>query len=102
MDVDGLIEHKGRLLLIERKGVGGQVNGGSTRTFNAFVRYPGHTVIILWWDNPGGERSRPYGVAIDADDRVWFVETGSSPNKFVGFDPATENFFSIVEVDSGA
>ncbi len=53
------------------------------------------------WDNPSGEQSRPYGVAIDADDRVWFVETGPRPNKFVGFDPATENFFSIVEVDSG-
>lgn len=53
------------------------------------------------WDNPSGPDSRPYAVEIDADDRIWFVETGVRPNKFVGFDPSTENFFSIVEVDSG-
>ena len=53
------------------------------------------------WDNPSGSESRPYAMEIDGDDRVWFVETGVEPNKFVGFDPSTENFFSIVEVDSG-
>lgn len=54
------------------------------------------------WDSPGGADSRPYGMAIDADDRVWFVETGHQPNTFVGFDPATEEFFSVTEVGSGA
>lgn len=53
------------------------------------------------WDNPGGEGARPYGMAIDADDRIWFVETGHQPNTFVGFDPATEEFFSVTEVGSG-
>ncbi|WP_405282369.1 lyase [Gaopeijia maritima] len=56
---------------------------------------------VTEWDNPGGSDSRPYGMAIDADDRVWFVETGHQPNTFVGFDPATEEFFSITEVGSG-
>jgi virginiamycin B lyase len=37
-------------------------------------------------------------MAIDSDDRIWFVETGLTPNRFVGFDPATEEFFSDVEV----
>lgn len=50
---------------------------------------------------PGGSGSRPYGMAIDADDRVWFVETSLQPNRFVGFDPATEDFFSVSELESG-
>ncbi len=53
------------------------------------------------WPNPGGEQSRPYGVAIDEYDRVWFVETGVDPNTFVGFDTETEEFISVVEVESG-
>ncbi len=53
------------------------------------------------WINPSGERSRPYAMAVDRDDRVWFVETGVQPNKFVGFDPDTEEFFSVTEIGSG-
>jgi virginiamycin B lyase len=53
------------------------------------------------WDNPGGADARPYGMAIDGDDRIWFVETGHQPNTFVGFDPDTEQFFSVTEVGSG-
>lgn len=56
---------------------------------------------IQEWDNPSGERSRPYAMAIDASDRIWFVETGVQPNKFVGFDPASEEFFSVSEIGSG-
>ena len=52
--------------------------------------------------NPSGQESRPYGVAVDADDRVWLVETGVQPNRFVGFDTTTKQFFSEVEVESGA
>ncbi|MBW3535093.1 MAG: lyase [Gemmatimonadetes bacterium] len=54
------------------------------------------------WDAPGGRESRPYGMAIDEWDRVWFVETGMSPNTFVGFDPATESFTSVSPIGSGA
>lgn len=54
------------------------------------------------WQMPSGERSRPYGMAIDARDRVWFVETGPSPNAFVGFAPDAEAFFSITPIPSGA
>lgn len=50
---------------------------------------------------PGGEGSRPYGMAVDGDDRIWFVETGLDPNRFVGFDPDNEDFFSVSEVESG-
>lgn len=57
---------------------------------------------VTEWQSPGGDRARGYGMAVDKDDRVWFVETGPQPNRFVGFDPATEEFFSVVEVESGA
>ncbi len=53
------------------------------------------------WDNPSGLQSRPYAMAIDPSDRIWFVETGVYPNKFVGFDPTTEEFFSVTEIGSG-
>ncbi|HZD04562.1 MAG TPA: hypothetical protein VE173_06580, partial [Longimicrobiales bacterium] len=56
---------------------------------------------VAEWPTPGGDDSRPYGMAIDAADRIWFVETGPDPNRFVGFDPGSEEFFSTVEVESG-
>ena len=54
------------------------------------------------WANPGGERSRPYAMTVDDKDRIWFVETGPSPNTLVGFDPKTEQFFSVTPIESGA
>jgi len=59
------------------------------------------TGTVREWQNPGGAESQPYGMAIDGDDRIWFVETGLSPNYFVGFDPETEQFFSRTEVPTG-
>ncbi|WP_421787396.1 virginiamycin B lyase family protein [Hyphobacterium sp.] len=53
------------------------------------------------WRAPSAENSRPYGMAVDAQNRIWFVETGVEPNNFVGFDPATESFFSQTPVPSG-
>ena len=53
------------------------------------------------WEMPEGPGSRPYGMAIDDRDRLWFVETGLDPNRFVGFDPATREFFSSTEIKSG-
>ena len=53
------------------------------------------------WPMPGGPDSRPYGMAVDDEDRLWFVETGLSPNRFVGFDPATGEFTPPVPVPSG-
>jgi len=50
---------------------------------------------------PGGREARPYAMARDAQDRIWFVETGSRPNRLVGFDPATHLFFSITPIPSG-
>lgn len=53
------------------------------------------------WANPGGPRSRPYGVAIDDADRVWYVETGVEPNQFVGFDTKAEEIISVTPIESG-
>ncbi|MFW6010321.1 MAG: virginiamycin B lyase family protein [Gemmatimonadota bacterium] len=53
------------------------------------------------WRTPAGADSRPYGMAKDAQDRLWFVETGVSPNQMVGFDPETETFAWRDEIPSG-
>lgn len=53
------------------------------------------------WLLPGGAQSRPYAMALDDRDRIWVAESGLSPNRLVGFDPATEQFFGATEVPSG-
>ena len=53
------------------------------------------------FDLPSGESARPYAMLADDSDRIWIVETGVQPNKFVGFDPMTEEIFSVVDVASG-
>ena len=53
------------------------------------------------WITPGGTGSKPYGMTVDKKDRIWFVETSLTPNRFVGFNSKTKKFFSITEVESG-
>lgn len=53
------------------------------------------------WPVPGGEEARPYAMAIDDHDRLWFVECGRDPNRFVGFDPESEAFFSVTPIPGG-
>lgn len=53
------------------------------------------------WPLPGGADSRPYGMAVDNDDVIWVVETGVTPNRFVGFDAGTGKFLGSTEVPSG-
>ncbi len=59
------------------------------------------TGLFKEYPTPGGDDSRPYGMAVDGDDRLWFVESGASPNRLVGFDPVTEAFAEPVEIPSG-
>lgn len=57
------------------------------------------------WPLPSAASSLPYGMAVDAEDRIWVVETGSGPrpnNNFVGFDPRTETIIETVVVSAGA
>jgi virginiamycin B lyase len=53
------------------------------------------------WPAPGGAGARAYAMAIDDRDRLWFVETGSEPNRLIGFNPASERFFSTSSIPSG-
>ena len=53
------------------------------------------------WQMPQGEGARPYGMASDASGNLWMVASGVQPNMFVGFNPATEEFFSETPVASG-
>ncbi len=64
-------------------------------------RYNPETEVVKEWRTPGGESSRPYAMAADDKGRLWFVETGSQPNRFVGFEPATETFIAATDVPSG-
>jgi len=38
---------------------------------------------------------------VDDRDCLWLVETGSQPNRLVGFDPAKEKFFGLTPIPSG-
>jgi virginiamycin B lyase len=64
-------------------------------------RYNPKTSAITEWPMPGGRASGPYAMAADGQGRLWFVETGVRPNRFVGFDPRTETFTSPVVIGSG-
>jgi virginiamycin B lyase len=44
------------------------------------------------WPSPGGSGSHPYGIAITPDGKVWYSESGVTPNTLVRFDPATKTF----------
>ena len=57
---------------------------------------------VKFWPLPAGTGARPYGMAIDRHDRIWIVETGTSPNRLVGFDAGREAFFATVDIPSGA
>lgn len=54
------------------------------------------------WLAPGGPTANLYAMGIDGKGRVWVVETGSVPNRFVGFDPEAGHFGEPVPVPSGA
>jgi virginiamycin B lyase len=53
------------------------------------------------WALPGGTSALPYAMASDDKGRLWMVETGSQPNRLVGFDPKTEKFFGTTPIPSG-
>lgn len=51
---------------------------------------------------PSGAEAGAYAMTLDHRGRVWIAETGVQPNRLVGFDPASEQFFGITPVPSGA
>jgi len=54
------------------------------------------------WAMPAETNSRPYAMTVDAKDRLWMVETGMRPNRFVGFDTQTLSFLEPAPIPSGA
>lgn len=51
------------------------------------------TGAVREWASPSAKMSLPYAMASDDLGRMWYVETGPRPNRLIGFDPATEQFF---------
>lgn len=64
-------------------------------------RFDPVTQQVEEWPLPGGERARPYAMAVDNQDRVWVVETGAQPNRFIGFDTRARRFLPGADVPSG-
>jgi len=64
-------------------------------------RYNANNQSFNEWRAPGKDKSGPYAVAADRYGRVWFVETWQQPNRLVGFDPESEQFFSSTDIPSG-
>lgn len=64
-------------------------------------RYDASKQSFSEWRAPGKDKSGPYAMAADRNGRIWFVETWQQPNRLVGFDPASEQFFSITDIPSG-
>lgn len=52
------------------------------------------------WANPSGANARPYAMAVDRQDRVWYVETGVVPNQLVAFDTKTKQVVSTTPIAS--
>ena len=65
-------------------------------------RYDPQDGSFAEWPLPGGTDSKPHGMAVDKDDRIWIVETGRMPNGLVGFDTGTETFLTETDIPSGA
>ncbi len=53
------------------------------------------------WSVPSGAGGLPYALGIDDADRLYFVETGPRPNRFVVFDGASHQTLSVTPIPSG-
>jgi virginiamycin B lyase len=65
-------------------------------------RYDPGSGVFTEWPMPGGADSKPLAMAVDRNDRIWIVETGSTPSRFVGFDTASGIFLTETDIRSGA
>jgi virginiamycin B lyase len=63
-------------------------------------RYDPATGEVGEWPTPAGADGRPYALAVDDADRVWWVETGPQPNRLVGFDAHTREVVSVTPIPS--
>lgn len=63
-------------------------------------RLEASTGKVQEWRAPSGD-SGPYAMGADPGGRIWFFETSVSPNRLVGFDPASGGYRWQAEVPSG-
>ncbi|MFW7380261.1 MAG: virginiamycin B lyase family protein [Oligoflexus sp.] len=54
------------------------------------------------WQSPGGASAELYATTIDHKQRLWYVEAGPSPNKFIAFDTKEEKLVAEIAIPSGA
>jgi virginiamycin B lyase len=59
------------------------------------------TGTVEEFDAPNGANSLPYALAGDDRGRLWYVETGVQPNRFVGFDIRSRTVVATADVPSG-
>lgn len=52
------------------------------------------------WLPPTGEKARPYAMAIDDRERLWFVDTGAQPNRLMALDMKSGEFIANVELEN--
>jgi virginiamycin B lyase len=64
--------------------------------------YNPDTGAIEEWEVPGGGGAAPYGMAVDSEDRIWFVHRDGAPGQFTGFDSKTQNFIGSTQIPSFA
>ena len=65
-------------------------------------RYDPTTGRVQEWPMPGDSGARPYAMVVDDRDRLWLFEgPRRAPVRLVGFDPASSDFFSVTELESG-
>jgi virginiamycin B lyase len=53
------------------------------------------------WPSPGGPTSKPYGIAVVPDGKIWYSESGVNPNTLVEFDPKSKSFASTTIPSGG-
>lgn len=64
-------------------------------------RYDAESGEIEEWKIQNSTRSRPYGTAMDDSGIFWFVDGGTTPNQFIGFDTRSREFISHTAIPSG-
>jgi virginiamycin B lyase len=64
-------------------------------------RFDPTTEKVEEWRSPGGADSEPYAITVTPDGMVWYVETGLTPNRIIGFNPKTQTFSNPTPIPSG-
>ena len=62
-------------------------------------RYDPKSRQVEEWLPPTGAKARPYAMAFDDKQRLWFADTGAQPNRLMAFDTKSERFVSDVELE---